>query len=453
MEGVRRGEPAVYVSLTETEKALRSAARSHGWLLEGIAIRELGSAASAEAGKEQYTLFHPTEIELAELTQRILAATAGMEAPRVVIDSLAEIRLLSGDPLRYRRQILGLSQAYSAQQATVLALDEGGGADGSGRQVDTAARGVIQLQVVWPALGDMRRSLRVLKMRGAPFRGGSHDLTIETGGVVVHPRLRVADHRVDFVREVASTGLPALDGIFGGGLDRGSASLLVGPTGSGKSVLATQLAVAAADRGEHVEMFIFDEIRDATLARAEGLKLDLREHVESGRVTLRQIDPGELAPWQFGSLVLKAAERDRARLIVIDSINGYLTAMPDERALDLALHELFGCLSQIGVIVVGTLLRHGIVGSSVRPSVDISYLSDTVALLSHFEVRGEVRSAIGIVKRRRGPHARTLHELHIGPVGLRIGAPLHEFEGLLTGNPRSLAAVGNDRQDDEPGDG
>ena len=299
----------------------------------------------------------------------------------------------------------------------------------------------------------MRHHLRVLKVRGVPFRGGSHDFTIEKGGLVIYPRLRVADHKADFAHEVASTGLAKLDALLGGGLDRGSATLLVGPTGSGKSVLASQFAVAAAERGEHVEMFVFDEVRDAMLVRADGLKFGLREHVRSGRIRIRQVDPGELAPWQFGRLVLEAAERGKARLIVIDSLNGYLTAMPDERALDLALHELFGCLSQIGVIVVATLVQHGILGESRSLAVDISYLSDTVVLLSPFEARGQVRKAISVIKRRRGGHAHTIQELNIGPIGLHIGEPLHELEGVLTGTPRSFGPMNTPREDDEPGEG
>lgn len=451
-EGARRGEPAAYITLSETEANVREAARSHGWSLEGISIHELVGEPDGVA-EEQYTLFHPTEVELAELTRGILATIADKKAPRVVVDSLSEIRLLSGDTLRYRRQILALARQFAAQQATVLLLDAGHHADGADLQIESLARGVIQLEHFWPTLGDVRRRLRVLKVRGMPYRGGSHDFTIEKGGLVIYPRLRVADHKADFAHEVASTGLAELDALLGGGLDRGSATLLVGPTGSGKSVLASQLAVAAAERDEDVEIFVFDEVRQATLIRADGLKLGLREHLRSGRIRLRQVDPGELAPWQFGRLVLEAAERGKARLIVIDSINGYLTAMPDERSLDLALHELFGCLSQLGVIVVATLLRHGLLGEARTLVVDISYLSDTVVLLSPFEARGEVRTAISVIKRRRGVHAHTIQELNIGPTGLHIGEPLHELEGVLTGTPRALGSMSTPRKDDEPDEG
>jgi circadian clock protein KaiC len=318
----------------------------------------------------------------------------------------------------------------------VLLLDEETREDVADLQIESLARGVIQLEHAWPTLGDVRNHLRVLKVRSVPFRGGYHDFVIETGGLLVYPRLRVADHRAEFAPGMASTGLPELDTLLGGGLDRGSTTLLVGPTGAGKSVVASQLAVAAADRGEHVALFVFDEVLDAMFARADGLGIGLREHARSGRIAVHQVDPGELAPWQFGRMVLRAVERDRARVVVIDSVNGYLNAMPDERALDLALHELFGCLSQLGTITVGTLVQYGILGERRTSAVDVSYLSDTVVLFSLFEAAGELRKAIGVVKRRRGAHERGVRELHIGPVGLRIGEPLRDLQGVLTSAPR-----------------
>ena len=437
IEGVRRGEPAVYVTLTETEKDLRMSARRHGWSLDGIAIHELQSDRDGDGGA-QYTLFHPTEVELAELTRRILATASGKKAPRVVVDSLAELRLLSGDPLRYRHQILALARTFTALEATVLLLDEETREDVADLQIESLARGVIQLEHAWPTLGDVRNHLRVLKVRSVPFRGGYHDFVIETGGILVYPRLRVADHRADFAPGMASTGMPELDTLLGGGLDRGSTTLLVGPTGAGKSVVASQLAVAAADRGEHVALFVFDEVLDAMFERADGLGIGLREHARTGRIAVHQVDPGELAPWQFGRMVLQAVERDRARVVVIDSVNGYLNAMPDERSLDLALHELFGCLSQLGAVTVGTLVQYGILGERRTSAVDVSYLSDTVVLFSLFEAAGELRKAIGVVKRRRGAHEHGVRELHIGPVGLRIGEPLRDLQGVLTSTPRYL---------------
>jgi circadian clock protein KaiC len=442
MEGARHGEPGVYVTLSESAEQLRLAAASHGWSLEGIALRELGSLSGDPAQAERYALFHPTEVELGELTREIAAVVVGAAAPRVVIDSLSELRLLAGDQLRYRRQILALEKAFADRQATVLLLDDAAQLGVGHLQIESLARGVIQIEQRWPELADVRRRLRVVKLRASTFRGGYHDITIETGGVAVHPRLRVADHRAKFPAEVASTGILALDALLGGGLDRGAAALVMGPTGGGKSVLTTQIACAAAERGEHVALFVFDEILDALYSRAEGLGMGLREHVDAGRITVRQIDPGELAPWQFARAALHAAEREGARVIAVDSINGYLNAMPDERSLDLALHELFGCLSQIGVITVGTVVRHGFLGERLASAVDVSYLSDTVILLSLFEAGGELRKAISVLKRRRGAHAHGIHELHIGPRGVRIGESLGALHGVLTGLPTRVREEG-----------
>ena len=450
IDGARAGEPAVYITLSESESGLRASARSHGWSLDGIVIHELGSIGSDVVGQEQYTLFHPTEVELAELTRKIIATTSGLHAPRVVLDSLSELRLLTHDALRYRRQLLALARVFGAQQATVLFLDEGGPEGLADVQIESLAHGVLRLEQSFPEIGDVRRRLRVMKVRGTPFRGGYHDATIETGGMVIHPRLRIADHHADFVRETVSTGVPDLDALLGGGLDRGSTTLLMGPTGSGKSVLVTRIAVAAAARGEHVAMFVFDEVLDTMLARSDGLAMGLREHVESGRIALRAIDPGELAPWQFARAVLHTAERDGARLIVIDSINSYLNAMPDERSLDLALHELFGCLSQLGVVTVTTLVRHGLLGDRAASTVDISYLSDMVVLLSLFEADGALHRAISVVKRRRGAHGNAIHQLHIGPGGFSLGSPLRSYRGVLTGIPEYLGKAVPRRESDGP---
>jgi circadian clock protein KaiC len=440
IEGARRGEPAVYLTLSETEKDIRRSAGAHGWSLSGVIIHELGGARTDLGEEAPYTLFHPTEIELGELTRKILGAIESMQAPRIVIDALSELRLLSGDALRYRRLILSFAQMFGARDATVLLLDEDNRDQLVDFQIESLARGALRIDQTWPELGDARRRLRVVKVRGITFRGGYHDVSIETGGMVVFPRLHVSEGFSDFPREAASTGVPELDALLGGGLDRGATTLLLGPTGSGKSVLTTQIAVAAADRGERVGMFVFDETLDAVLARAEGLGIQLRERVRGGRIALRGIDPGEFAPWQFVRAVLDAVKRDGARMIAIDSLGGYLHTMPDERALDLALHELFGVLAQLGVVTVATLVRRGFLGESPPPIVDISYLSDTIVLLGLFEVTGEIRRAISVMKRRRGAHDHSIRELQIGPVGLRVGEPLRAYHGVLAGVPVYVGA-------------
>ncbi|WP_437307190.1 ATPase domain-containing protein [Sorangium sp. So ce388] len=454
LEGARLGESGAYITLSETEEELRASAASHGWSLDGLCIHEARSAGrdGAEDGRnDRYTLFHPAEVELAGFTRDILDALERTNPVRVVLDSLSELRLLAADPLRYRRQLLLLKQFFAGRRTTVLLLDESA-IDAPDFAMESLVHGVLRLDRFWAELSDARYRLRVVKMRGVCFRGGYHEFTIETGGLAIYPRLRVADHRKDFAQEQASSGIPELDSLLGGGLDRGSSTLVIGPTGSGKSVLATQLAVAAAARGEHVAFFAFDEVLDAYFTRGDGLQMGLREHFRSGRIAVRQIDPSEMTAWQFASAVLRAAEHDHARLIVIDSLNGYLSAMAEERDLDLALHELFGCLSQLGVMTVGTLVRHGFLGERAAPTVDVSYLGDTVVLLSPFEARGEVRKALSVIKRRRGAHEHTIHELHIGPTGLRVGEALRTFHGVLTGVPKILRGEGSLPEDDDPGD-
>ncbi|AUX40353.1 circadian clock protein KaiC [Sorangium cellulosum] len=452
LEGARRGEPGTYITLSETEEEIRASAGSHGWSLDGLCVHEVGNTASDLAAAEPYTLFHPAEVELVEFTRKILEIVEQTRPVRLVLDSLAELRLLSADALRYRRQLLTLKRFFVGRPTTVLLLDESA-SDAARCHIESLLHGVICLERSWRELSDARHRLRVLKMRGIRFRGGYHDFTIETGGLAIYPRIRIADHHADFANEMATTGLPELDAILGGGLDRGSATLLIGPTGSGKSVLATQLAVAAAERGEHVALFVFDEVLEASFSRADGLRIGLREHVRSGRISARQLDPGELAAWQFGRAILQAVEHDGARLVVIDSLNGYLNAMSEDRDLDLALHEIFGCLSQLGVIAVSTMVRHDLVGERALVRLDISYLSDTVLLLSPFEFKGEMRKSISVVKRRRGPHENTIRELHIGPKGLRIGEALRGLHGVLTGVAVYAGEHAGLPEDDEPDEG
>ncbi|HTN83748.1 MAG TPA: ATPase domain-containing protein, partial [Sorangium sp.] len=340
LEGARLGESGAYITLSETEEELRASAASHGWSLDGFCIHAARSAEpdGANDGRDdRYTLFHPAEVELAGFTRDILDALERTNPVRVVLDSLSELRLLAADPLRYRRQLVLLKRFFAGRPTTVLLLDESA-IDAADFAIESLVHGVLRLDRFWAELSDARYRLRVVKMRGVCFRGGYHDFTIDTGGLAIYPRLRVTDHRKDFAQEQASSGIPELDSLLGGGLDRGSSTLIIGPTGSGKSVLATQLAVAAAARGEHVAYFAFDEVLDAYFVRGDGLQMGLREHVRSGRIVVRQIDPGEMVAWQFASAVLRAAEHDQARLIVIDSLNGYLSAMAAERDLDLALH-------------------------------------------------------------------------------------------------------------------
>ncbi|HEX8072731.1 MAG TPA: ATPase domain-containing protein [Pyrinomonadaceae bacterium] len=434
LEGARRGEPVLYVTLSETEEELTAVARSHGWSLEGINLHELVPPAESLKTEEQYTIFHPSEVELGETTRAVIEEVERIQPRRVVFDSLSEMRLLARDPLRYRRQILALKQFFAGRRSTVLLLDDRTSAD-TDLQVQSIAHGVLMLEQLALDYGAERRRLRVSKLRGSRFRGGFHDFTIRTGGVEVFPRLVAADRRREFTPESAGSGVPALDALLGGGLDRGTATLVLGPAGCGKSSLAAHFAAASAARGERAAAFIFDEGVNTYLSRAAGLGTDLRAEVEAGRLTVQQVDPAELSPGEFAHTVCEAVEHDGARLVIIDSLNGYLQAMPDERFLTAQMHELLTHLNQQDVVTLLVMAQHGFMGAMSSP-VDVSYLADTVVLLRYFEAAGAIRRAISVVKKRTGPHEDTIRELRLSAArGVEVGAPLTAFRGVLTGTP------------------
>jgi circadian clock protein KaiC len=435
-EGMAQGETVLYVTLSETASELEAVAESHGWTLEGMPIHEL--AAQGEQPDDQYTVFHPSEIELGETTKAVLDEVARIGPARVVFDSLSEMRLLAREPLRYRRQILALKQFFVGRACTVLLLDDCTSQDGD-LQLQSLAHGVITLEQLAPEYGAERRRLRVIKLRGVKFLGGFHDFTIETGGVHVYPRLVAAGSRGGSSGSYASTGLPALDQLFGGGLDRGTSTLLIGPAGAGKSALATQVAVAAARRGEHVAMYLFDEGIETFTRRALGLGCGVTEHIDAGRIDLVQVDPAEMSPGEFADRVRCAVEQDQATVIVIDSLNGYLNAMPEERFLNAQLHEMFMFLRQHGVVAISIVAQHGLIGAAMQAPVDLSYLADNVVLLRFFEVTGEVRQAVSVLKRRAGEHERTIRELRFRPGSITVGEPLREFHGVLSGVPELVS--------------
>ena len=444
IEGAARGEAVLYVTLSETKEELTAVAASHGWSLAGIDLHELVPPEDALRAEEQYTIFHPSEVELGDTTKAIIEEVERIEPRRVVFDSLSEMRLLSRDPLRYRRQILALKQYFSGRQCTVLLLDDRTSTDAD-LQVQSIAHGVIALEHIALDYGAERRRLRVTKLRGSRFRGGFHDFTIKTGGVEVYPRLVAADHRGEFTPEAVSSDVPQLDSLLGGGLDRGTSTLIMGPAGSGKSSLAAQFVAAAAGRDERAATFIFDEGIATYLKRADGLCCGLRAQIEAGRVTVQQVDPAELSPGEFAHNVRVAVEHEGAGVIVIDSLNGYLQAMPDERFLTAQMHELLTYLNQRGVVTIIVMAQHGFMGTAMNSPVDVSYLADTVVLLRYFEAAGAIRRAVSVVKKRTGAHEDTIRELRLSAGGITVGKPLSEFHGVLTGVPSyvgSAAAAG-----------
>jgi circadian clock protein KaiC len=433
LDGLAHGEKVLYVTLSETHSELAAVAASHGWTLDGMTIHELSPTEQSFKPDDQYTFFHPSEVELSETTRAVLNEVERTNPSRVVFDSLSEMRLLAREPLRYRRQILGLKQFFIGRHCTVLLLDDRTSQDGD-LQLQSLAHGVITLEQLAPEYGAERRRLRVIKMRGVRFQGGFHDFVIATGGLRVFPRLVAANSRGDDSYTVASTGLPAFDALLGGGLDRGTSTLLIGPAGAGKSALATQIAVAAAERGERVAMYLFDEGLETFRRRAAGLGTDVTGHVASGRIVLTQIDPAEMSPGEFADAIRRAVEHDHASVIIMDSLNGYMNAMPEERFLIAQLHELFMFLRQHGVLAISVVAQHGLLAQTQTP-IDLSYLADNVVLLRYFEALGAVRQAISVLKKRSGPHEKTIRELRLRPSGIEIAEPLTDFHGVLTGLP------------------
>lgn len=438
LAGVRRGERCMFVALSETEEELHATAASHGWSLDGIDILSISPTESNLTSDSRYTMYHPSEVELTETTKAVLAEAERIKPSRLVFDSLAELRLLAENPLRYRRQVLALKQFFARQQCTVLFVIDRTGNDAE-MQLQSIAHGVIALERTSSEYGAMKRRLQVIKQRGRGFHGGYHDLKIQRGGLEVFPRLVAAEHGDEYRREPVASSLASLDALLGGGLSKGTSTLVLGASGTGKSALATQYAVAATGRGEHPAIYLFDESVATFLERSTGLGMELLPLIDSGQLSVRQVDTAALSPGEFAHLVKRAVEQNQSRLIVLDSLNGYLNAMPDERFLMLHLHELLSYLGNKGVTALLLMVQHGIVGNMLQGPVDASYLADTVLLLRYFEAAGEVRRAISVIKKRTGRHERTIRELHFDD-GISVGEPLREFQGVLSGSPQFVGS-------------
>jgi circadian clock protein KaiC len=439
MEGARRGERVLYITLSETRDEVLEVAASHGWDLTGVGIRELVPTEQSLHPDEQYSVFHPSEVELSDTTRRILEYVDAANPSRVVFDSLSELRLLAGAPLRYRRQILALKQYFAGRHCTVMMLDDLT-AEERDLQVQSVAHGVVSLGMTVPDFGTVRRRLTIVKMRGSEFRGGFHDFAIRRGGLQVFPRLVAAEHRQETVRERLTSGIAEIDALLGGGLERGTSTLVQGAAGTGKSTLSTLFALQLAQRGEHAEIFLFDESISTLKARMRGLGLDLEPHIESGQLVLRQIDPAEMSPGELVQTIRTAVEQHDARMVVIDSLNGYLNSMPDEKFLVVQLHELLTYLGQHSVASVLVSAQVGLVSSYMSAPVDASYLADAVVLMRYFETEGEIRQAISVVKMRGGDHERTIREFRMRQGAIHVGPPLREFQGIFTGAPSKRAS-------------
>jgi circadian clock protein KaiC len=436
LEGVRCGEPVFYVTLSETRDELLKVTRSHGWSLENIPLLELSAIEQLLRPEAQTTVFHPSEVELNKVSKLFLDEVAKNRPARVVFDSLSEFRLLAETALRYRRELLNLKRHLAQYKSTVLLLDDKMDRSliGIDPHVLSLSHGVIEMEQLSPDYGTSRRRLRVLKLRGVKFREGYHDYAIETGGLRVFPRLVAAEHYTRLTREPVPSGIKELDELFGGGLDRGTTTLILGTAGTGKSTLALQYARQMASSGDRGILFAFDETRAIMLARANALGLDLERHVESGVLTVQQVDPAEISPGEFAARIRTAVDSG-CKLVVIDTLNGYLNAMPGEKYLNNQLHELVSYLNYKGAVTILILAQHGLVAAAEAP-VDLSYLSDTVVSLRFFEATGEVKQSIAVIKKRSGRHEKTIREFKLeAGHGIRVGRPLKEFQGVLTGVP------------------
>jgi circadian clock protein KaiC len=434
MEGAAAGERVLYITLSETDEELRSGAASHGWTFsDNFEVFELVPPESLLDEEQQQSLLYSSDLELGETTKRIFESFERIKPTRIVLDSLSEIRLLAQSSLRYRRQILALKHYFSHHDATVLMLDDLT-ADALDKTVHSVAHAVIRLEELSPNYGSERRRMRVLKYRGRRYRGGYHDFVIDTGGVRAFPRLVSAEHRSTFKRETVAIENPQLNTLIGGGFERGASTLVLGPAGTGKSLLVLSFVKSAIQRGETAAMFAFDEELGLLFDRALGLDIDLKAMVDSGKLVIEQIDAAELTPGEFSERVRVCVEKHGAQTVVIDSLNGYQAAMPEEQALILHMHELLQYLNRQGAMTFLTVAQHGLVGDMKSP-VDVTYLADTVILLRYFEALGRVRRAISVVKKRTGSHENTIREFMIDSKGITVGEPLTGFQGVLRGVP------------------
>lgn len=437
LEGRSRGEAVLYVTLSETAEELEAVADSHGWSLEGIHLFELSSANEVLGPSREQSVLHSWEMELGETIRLIQTEVEKVNPTRVVFDSLSEMRLLAQDPLRYRRQVLALKQFFAGRQTTVLLVDDltGGARD---EHLHSLCHGVITLERLTLDFGPARRRLQVQKLRGVDFVAGHHDLALCKGGLNVFPRLVALEHHRPFIGEPVSSGVAELDKLLGGGPLRGTSTLVSGPAGAGKTTVALQYLFAASERGECATIYQFDERIGTLIARCESMGIDLRKHVDSGRLVIKQIDPAEISPGEFTHMVRQEVQKRNCKLVVIDSLNGYLAAMPQEQQLILQMHELLSFLNQWGVVTFLINPQSGLLGSMATNNLDISYVADAVLLIRFFEAGGRLRKAISVLKNRSGMHEDAIRELRIDAQGIRVGASLTDFRGVLTGTPEYI---------------
>lgn len=453
LDGASKGEKGLYVTLSETKEELLAVSRSHGWSLDNIDVYEMETSEEDLDPDNQYTMYQPSEVELSVTTKKILTEFEKLKPSRLVLDSLSEIRLLAQNPLRYRRQILALKQYFAGRNCTVLLLDDKTSEIGD-LQLESITHGVIDLEQLSPEFGAARRRVSVTKMRGVKFRGGYHDFIIAKGGMKIFPRLVAAEHNDSYEAGQLKSGIKELDDLVGGGIEFGTSTLLIGPAGSGKSSTSLQYAIAEAAKGNRTAIFAFDERVQTILDRTNGLGMEVEKYYKSGMITIQPIDPAELSPGELAHCIRMAAEGQdghaRAKVIIIDSLNGYLNAMPEERFLIIQLHELLTYLGHKGIVTFLIVAQHGLLSNQMQSPLDTSYLADSVLLYRYFEFKGEVKQIISVVKKRTGRHERTIREFSlIDKKGISIGEPLRQFHGLLTGVPKLADDYDSDERTNE----
>lgn len=440
LEGIKNGETVLYLTLSESEAELQTVAASHGWSLDKMNIFELLTTEEALQAENQYTMYQPSEVELGMTTEAIIKEVERLKPARVVVDSLSELKLLAQSPLRFRRQILALKKFFTTRSCTVLFLDDKTaiGAPES-FQLESIAHGVIDLEQLSPEYGAEKRRMRIKKFRGQKYRGGYHDFAIEKGGIFLFPRIIPSEHETIHDKGKLESGIAEIDMLMGGGVDEGTSVLLLGPAGIGKSTISQQYAVTAARNGHQAVIFTFDESISTMMHRSEGIGLELKKYVDEGLIHVQPIDPTEMSPGEFAHRVRIAVGGENgttpARVVVIDSLNGYLNAMPEERFLMSQMHELLTYLGHHGVVTFLVVAQHGLLGNAMQTPLDTSYLADSVILFRYYECDGEVRQAISVVKKRSGDHERTIRAFDITDKGIKVGEPLSKFRGVLTGTP------------------
>ncbi|MCA1324278.1 ATPase domain-containing protein [Herbaspirillum sp. alder98] len=434
IEGARRGESVLYITLSETEVELKAVAAAHGWTLDGVTVHEVLPSESILNPDEQYSVFDPSDVEMGTTTRAVLSIVESLKPVRVVLDSLSELQLLASNPLLYRRQVLAFKQFFATRACTTLFLDDRTASEGD-LQVRSIAHGVISLERMATDYGGTRRRLEIVKYRGIAFREGLHDYKIQYGGIVVFPRLVAAETRENIKPIQFSSGIDELDVMLGGGIEGGSSTLIAGPPGAGKSTLAAQFIHSCLKQGLRSSLFLFEESASNLLNRTDSLGLSLRQHQHDGQMHVQQVDPAQLTPGEFVHRVCRAADNG-AKVVVIDSLNGFLQAMPNEKLLSIHMHELLTYLGQRGVVTLLIGVQQGMLGGNMTTTIDATYLADNVLLLRYFESQGEVQQALSVFKKRGSQHERTIRRMSIGANGIHIGPVLRQFRGILTGVPK-----------------